>query len=337
MNNQLSTTLFIGAYLSQKSGTKSPTEFIADKLAQDGFKLKLVSNKNNFILRVIEVTFYLLFSNYTKVFIDVYSNKAFGFTWLGCRIANLRGKIIYLNLHGGKLAEFAEAKPNLVFNTLKKANQIFTPSYYLKHYFEENGLQVKYMPNPINLNLFPYNRSNPKAFSILWVRAFHKIYNPEFAIEVFRDIQLKYPSATLTMIGPDKGELETCLKLIEKYNLSEKVYLPGKINNKELANYYHSHSVFINTTSYESFGMAVLEAASCGIPIISFDVGELRFIWNDKIKLTKHHNQIEFCEAIEQLFENKNLAQVLSIGARKKAETFSWTEIKPYWINILKL
>jgi glycosyltransferase involved in cell wall biosynthesis len=336
MNNHQSTTLFIGAYLSKNSGTKSPTEFIAEKLTQDGYKLKLVSNKSNFCLRVIEVTFNLLLSNYSKVFIDVYSNKAFGFTWLGCRIARLRGKKIYLNLHGGKLAEFAAAKPKIVHSTLKIATRIFTPSYYLKHYFEESGLNVEYLPNPINLDLFTYNRTMVKPYSILWVRAFHKIYNPEFAIEIFNKIQLKYPNATLTMVGPDKGERSTCLKLIQKYKITDKIYLPGKLNNNELTIYYHNHAVFINTTSYESFGMAILEAASSGIPIVSFNVGELSSIWNDKIRLIEHLNKMEFCEAIEQLFNDKDISKALSITAREKAETFSWTKIKPYWTNLLK-
>lgn len=336
MNNQLSTTLFIGAYLSEKSGTKSPTEFIAEKLVKDGYTIKLVSNKNNILLRVIEVTFYLLFSNYTKVFIDVYSNKAFGFTWLGCRIARLRNKKIYLNLHGGKLAEFTNSKPRFVLSSLKIATQIFTPSYYLKHYFEGNGLKVQYLPNPINLDWFPYNRNTVKPFSILWVRAFHEIYNPEFAIEVFNQIQQKYPDATLTMVGPDKGELNPCLKLIQKYNLTDKVCIPGKVNNHELAQYYHTHAVFINTSSYESFGMAVLEAASCGIPVVSFNVGELHYIWNDKIKLIEHQNLMEFSNSIEELFRDAELSNSLSERARVNAETFSWTKIKPYWTNILK-
>jgi glycosyltransferase involved in cell wall biosynthesis len=70
--------------------------------------------------------------------------------------------------------------------------------------------------------------------------------------------------------------------------LLEKITFTGPINNTELPAYYSSHSVFLNTTSYESFGMAVLEAAACGIPTVSTPVGEIPLLWKagEEIMLT---------------------------------------------------
>ena len=78
-------------------------------------------------------------------------------------------------------------------------------------------------------------------------------------------------------------------------NLSNNIKILGPISNKKLSYYYQRHNVFINTTSYESFGTALIEAASCGIPIVSTNVGEIPLNWtNEKdILLVENFSEIE--------------------------------------------
>ena len=142
-------------------------------------------------------------------------------------------------------------------------------------------MTVNYLPNPISLINFKYDRSNVTDNSILWVRAFDEIYNPKDAIYTLAYLEKKISNVSLTMIGPDKGLLNEVVKLIDDLNLKEKVKILGPIPNEELFNYFHSHTVLLNTTSYESFGQALLESAACGCPIVSNDVGEVSYIWED--------------------------------------------------------
>ena len=61
---------------------------------------------------------------------------------------------------------------------------------------------------------------------LLWVRSFHKVYNPEMAIYVAHELNKIYPNVELCMVGPDKdGTLEKCkrlsnhLKIVKNLNL----------------------------------------------------------------------------------------------------------------------
>jgi SAM-dependent methyltransferase len=85
-------------------------------------------------------------------------------------------------------------------------------------------------------------------------------------------LKKNFPQISLTMIGPDKGILNEILLMIKELGLESNIKIIGPISNQELFKYYQSHSVYLNTTSYESFGVALVEAAACGIPIVSTNV-----------------------------------------------------------------
>ena len=72
-------------------------------------------------------------------------------------------------------------------------------------------MNVNYLPNPISLTNFKYNRINVTSKTILWVRAFEKTYNPSLAIKIVYELKKHITDVKLTMIGPDRGLLKECL------------------------------------------------------------------------------------------------------------------------------
>ena len=107
----------------------------------------------------------------------------------------------------------------------------------------------------------------------------------------------------------------------------------GGVPNNELSNYFHDHDVFLNTTYYESFGMAVMEAAASGIPIVSTSVGEIPFLWKNKeqILLAEEITPESFVLEIKKIFKSNELSQFLSKNARKNAERYDWGIIRKKW------
>ena len=174
-------------------------------------------------------------------------------------------------------------------------------------------------------------------FSILWVRAFDKIYNPEIAIKLLSLAKTDFPKARLTMVGPDKGLLRKCKNLANKLGLLGFIDFVGPVPNDELFHYYQSHGVFLNTTSYESFGNAILEAAACGIPILSSQVGEIPLLWqkNSEILLAENIDERSFFIELKKIFTNKDLKTRLSKMAYKKSKNFSIENISDDWSKII--
>lgn len=331
--------LFIGNFLSKKKGTINPSEVIIKKLIEAGYDIIKASERSNQIIRLFEIVMKVIFCKYSILHIDVFSGRAFLFTYYSVIIGSLRNKYIILNLHGGKLPEYFESNKRPIHRIFQKANLIQSPSLYLKGFFENQGYTVSYLPNPIDLSLFPYDRSQVKPYSLLWVRAFTTIYNPEVPVMILEKLLKVYPDATLTMIGPDKGGLPKVKKLVEDLKLSPKVKIVGPIPNNQLYKFYQTHHVYLNTTSYESFGVATVEAAACGIPVVSNKVGEIPFIWEDNstIQLVNENNIEEFIIKISILFNDKGYSYSISKKARKTAINFSWEKVNFQWIKLLSI
>ena len=148
--------LFVGTYLSSKTGTTDIAETISQKMKSHGFKIILISHFENKILRMVHIIWGILFYNYEKIFFDVFSDKAFQITRIGSYFAQIRNKKIIYNLRGGRLAHFSNSNLKLVKKVFSRAHHIQSPSNYLISYFKKMDFKVNYLPNPIKLEYFPY-------------------------------------------------------------------------------------------------------------------------------------------------------------------------------------
>ena len=329
--------LFIGSFLSKYKGTKGVSEILADSELNQVIDFKLISKFEINLFRLIDMVYSSLVFRGNIVHIDVYSGLAFQYADIISRIVKLRKLALIMTLHGGALPEYARSKPEKVSKVLERADYIQSPSNYLIDFFSGIGIKLQYLPNPIDLNKFPYDRSKVMPHSLLWVRAFTSIYNPDIPVYVLKDLLVSFPETKLTMVGPDRGMQIEIMQLAEDLGVSKSIDFVGPVKNEELYQYYQTHQVFLNTTSYESFGVAVVEAASCGIPIVSNSVGEIPFLWKEQEDiLLVADNSIELLtNQIEKIFMNKNLGISLGKKARIKATKFDMKEVLPRWQKLL--
>ncbi len=331
----MNSLLFVGSFLSRHQGTLGVSEVIASELKMRGLNVKLCSKKKNKIIRILEILICCALSRYQILHIDIFSGPSFRIAELASLIGKWRGKKIVMTLRGGKLHEFYAQNEVRVNKILKQANLIVSPSNYLKRFFESKGFLVINLPNSIALEKFPYQQNLIQDKSLLWVRAFSNIYCPEVAIESLKIIREVYPDTMLTMVGPDKGKLEEIKILIDRYGLEKFVTITGPVPNDQLHRYYREHAVFLNTTTYESFGNCVVEAASCGIPIVSNKVGELPFIWEHESSICffNDNNPDELATNVIRILNDGEFATKLKTNARKKSEEFEREKILNFWIN----
>lgn len=331
--------LFLGTFLSDRRGSHPVSERIASYLEKANYRTMLVSRFESRVLRLLDYWLSILFRNYSVAVVDVFSDRAFLLAEWAVFWLRMRGKKIVLAMHGGKLSEFGQKHPRRIRNLITKSDFVHTPSLFLKNEFGKQGIEVHYLPNPIDLSQFPHKSplTRPRDFSILWVRAFSEIYNPKIPIEVIALLVKEFPCVRLTMVGPDGGMLNEVKRLVDQLNLNDYVSFVGAVPNKALYQYYQSHDVYLNTTSYESFGMAVVEAASCGIPIVSHRVGEVPYLWQEgqEILMVETGDIEGMAERVRRVFNDRELANVLSFNARKKAEQFTWNNISSQWTSLV--
>jgi glycosyltransferase involved in cell wall biosynthesis len=94
--------------------------------------------------------------------------------------------------------------------------------------------------------------------------------NIALALDVMTEVVARYPKAGLIIVGdgPEKTRLESLVKV---RNLTENVrFLPWV---DDPIPYFKSADIFLHTSNYEGYGLVLVEAALCGVPIVTTDVG----------------------------------------------------------------
>ena len=330
--------LFLGTYLSLKNGSQDVSTYLSRMFSSEGITTRLVSSNQNQFLRLIEIIWALFKFKQGLVILDLYSGKSIfvNFFCIGiCRIRGLRSIVI---LHGGALLDAYENRSFFLKYIFVKSSVLVSPSNYLTNSFRLKGYDLKYIPNSIDLALFPY-RPKPKIeYRILGVRAFSKAYNPQIAIKVLKEVLEDFSMATLTMVGPDLGELDSTKELAKKLGIYDKISFLGPIKNEDLPKIYQRSDVYINTTSYESFGMTLFEAGASGTPIVSNSVGEIPLIWtNGRNMILIEENDVKsYAKGIKLIFNDFSFRQDMANEARFLVQQYTWECIGESWMEILE-
>lgn len=341
--NKLKTGIFFaGNYLSSSTGITSVCEELSEKFKENNWVVVKASSQLNRFFRMVDFLWTAWHSRgqYHVAVIEVYSGLAFHWANLLNKFLRILKKPSIITLHGGKLPEFSQRKPKQITKLLCSASVVTTPSKYLQNTFVAIRDDIEYIPNAIEISEYCNNLQVFPKPDLVWMHAFHQVYNPQLAIEVLRELINEYPDARLIMIGPDKGDgtLKEVKDMISTYHLSDRVRFVGSISKRQISLSMSQGNIFLNTTNYESFGVSVLEAAACGLCIVTTNVGELPNLWHEGVDalLVPPNDFSAMTMAIKRILTEQGLAQVLSRNARKKAENYDWSVVYPMWVKVLE-
>ena len=332
--------LYLGNQLSKHGFNKTTIETLGLQLEQEGFGVYYASNKKSFPFRMLDMMWSVI--NYRKqvsyLLIDTYSTKAFWYSFLCSQLARFFNIKYIPILHGGDLPNRLKKNPMLCRVLFSNAYKNVAPSGYLKQAFEKEGFKnVIHIPNTIEIEKYEFKLRTELTPNLLWVRAFASIYNPKMAVKVLQQLQEQYPSATLTMVGPDKdGSLQTTKDFAKSLGIT--VNFSGQLTKEEWWELASKHDIFINTTHFDNTPVSVMEAMALGLPVISTNVGGIPFLLtNEQNALLVPDNDITaMTNAVLDLLENKPKNNLLITNARTFIEQMDWKLVKQSWVSILK-
>jgi glycosyltransferase involved in cell wall biosynthesis len=332
--------LMVGTHLPQAVGSRSVGEGLAERLRALGFTARLVSNRHSRTLRVFDMllTVWTARASYDLVQLDVYSGQAFLWAELVSRLARMLGKPVVMTLHGGNLPTFAYNHPRRISRLFAHATLITAPSQYLAIELQEFHGSITVIPNPLDLSAYNYERRhNPKPH-LIWLRTFHRIYDPSLAIKVLARITSRFPDAHLTMIGPDKdGSIAEVRADAERLGVIDRVTFAGGVSKNEVPRLLSTGDIFLNTTTIDNSPVSVLEAMATGLDVVSTNVGGMTYLIDSEHDglLVPPGDADAMSEAVMRLLNDPELASRLSANARKRAELHGWDAILPQWEVVL--
>jgi len=113
-------------------------------------------------------------------------------------------------------------------------------------------------------------------------------------------------------------------ELSNRLNIKNQVEFTGKLNGAELVRAFQNADLFIlpSINSNEAFGLVLIEALACGVPVIASNLPGVRRVFSDHEQglLIEPGNPIDLKNKLEFIFNNEELRRVMALAARRLAE-----------------
>lgn len=129
----------------------------------------------------------------------------------------------------------------------------------------------------------------------------------------------------LVMPDVDEQFLQRILKEINDPSLRENICLTGYIPNNELTYIYNLARVFLYPSFYESFGIPMLEAMACGVPVVASGRAAMPEVAGGAALLVDPENEEEIANSIHKLLTKEDLYRSFKSSGLERAASFSWT------------
>ena len=335
--------LIVGNFLSGSVGTRGVCEELARQLEDlDWLRVLTTSNKARRIPRLLDMltTIWRRRNDFQVAQVDVFSGAAFIWAEISCSALRRLDKPYILVLHGGNLPRFAARWPHRVRRLLQSAQIVTTPSHYLREQMAAYHPNLLRVPNAIELGAYRFRlRQNPHP-TLVWLRAFHEIYNPTLVPRVIHSLAADYPDLRAIMIGPDKGDgsLEHTRQIAAELGVGSRILFPGAVPKAETPAWLDQGDIFLNTSNVDNTPVSVLEAMACGLCVVSTNVGGLSYLLRDETDaLLVQPDSVEaMAGAVRRLMAEPGLAERLSGNARVEASQYDWAAVLPQWESLLR-
>jgi glycosyltransferase involved in cell wall biosynthesis len=130
----------------------------------------------------------------------------------------------------------------------------------------------------------------------------------------------------LVLVGRYGWMYEELLRQIIDFDLERMVHFTGYISQEDLPLVYNLSSLFVYPTIYEGFGLPVLEAMACGIPVITTDVSSLPEIVGEAGILVPVNDLEALHGAMIRVLGDEDLRGEMINKGLQRAANFTWEQ-----------
>nr|WP_255702454.1 glycosyltransferase [Salinimicrobium sediminilitoris] len=225
-------------------------------------------------------------------------------------------------------------------------NLIIANTSYLAERIKELGCpekNLKVIPVGVDTDFFKVENREKPGGSVKFVNVgrLDKVKGQMYAIEFIKMMKERDLDVELTIIG-DGAERENLVSLINKHQLADSVFLVGKKSQEEVRNYLAESDIYILTAvplkdgRRETQGLATLEAAAAGLPVLAFDSGGVRYtiVNNETGYLCKEYDMKCLWEKATFLLDKKSRIEMGEKARNFVEQHFAQEKIDREWKKI---
>jgi len=213
---------------------------------------------------------------------------------------------------------------------IKKADKIFTVSYGLQAYLVAKGfeaLKIGVTGNAVQSDLIhKAKKGNKYNFDAIFIGRIHPSKGIYDALAVLSVVKKIYPNFQFAVMGRgDVNEERKFFNKIHELSLSRNVEILGYLEGLEKFNILKSSKCFLFLSESESFGQSLLEAVTCGLPAIAYDLKPYREIYrNDEVFFVKRNDIEAVTKKVLEIFREGKFENV---AGKFLLEKFCWEKI----------
>jgi len=214
------------------------------------------------------------------------------------------------------------------------ASQIICVSNYTKnqavtHYMIGQG-KMSVIPNGIDTSRFCDSLGHDKGGSTILIvgRIDPRKGYLEFIRDVAPGIVRQLPGVKINIVGkmfetwPQYNE--SLRQGLAANSLSDHVKLLGGVPFEELRMYYNTSDLFLLPSKEEGFGIVLLEAQSCGLPVVAFNNSGIKEAVDSGRSGYLVETPGEMADRVAEILSDQAKAKLMGDNARSFAAGFSW-------------
>jgi glycosyltransferase involved in cell wall biosynthesis len=161
---------------------------------------------------------------------------------------------------------------------------------------------------------------------VLCVLGYHYTKNLNGAMESFSRMaeahRRRTQLAIVCRLLPD--EERALMDIARQLAIDDRVVLTNQVADSELLALYNGATTLLYPSLYDGFGLPVLEAMKCGLPVITSNVASLPEVAGEAAILVNPHDVQETAEALDSVLEDGELRAQMREKGLKQADKFSW-------------
>jgi glycosyltransferase involved in cell wall biosynthesis len=171
------------------------------------------------------------------------------------------------------------------------------------------------------------NKYNLPHNYILTISSFRPQKNTLRLIKAYHQLCQKGITCKLVLVGRKLDPYSDVQQLIRDLKLDGKIITTGYVPDEDLPALYKEADLFVYPSYFEGFGIPVLEAMACGLPVILSNVASLPEAGGQAGYYVDPYNIEDIAEAMYNVLTQPALYKELSSKGLKHAHNFSWERV----------
>lgn len=128
----------------------------------------------------------------------------------------------------------------------------------------------------------------------------------------------------LVITGASGRQHEFLINRLPQLGLNGCVVFTGPVSDDILPSLYGAASAFVYPSTYEGFGLPVLEAMACGVPVVTSNITSLPEVAGNAALLVNPYDVSQMAEAIHRVLTDPEVRSSLIEKGHKRVRKFSW-------------